>query len=162
MTLRDSVLGGEGVASDRLACYGMPHVMAHYTGGGVNDYAKDEGAVCMFCGRVATDAHHLPPKSTAHTILLRNHVLRPALVALCRECHEAMHAGMIEMTWAWDSDDARSRWESGEWLDHGVAPHDSWLYSAGRWSAFDWRNARTVRWRGTPADIREGVGGTCG
>ena len=94
----DSFRDASGLSDHPSACCGMPHLGARYTGRGVNAYRLDEGAPCAFCGRPAAHAHHEPPKGTGGGVL---HLgtphgvfdLRPALVALCPECHDARHAG---------------------------------------------------------------------
>lgn len=124
------------------ACCGMPNLGARYTGPGVNDYQLDEWAVCAFCGRPAAHAHHEPPKGTGGGVL---HLatpegtfdLRPALIAMCPECHEARHAKggdeRLRIRWEWDNPMLAMRWWKGGMLAELAEPHATELYAFGRY-----------------------------
>lgn len=125
------------------ACCGMPHLGARYTGPGVNDYRLDDGAACAFCGRLAAHAHHEPPKGTGGGVL---HLatpegtfdLRPALIALCPECHESRHAKggpeRLGIRWEWDDPIQAMRWWRGGMLAGGTEPHSPDLFGSGRYA----------------------------
>ena len=134
--------------------YGMPHVSAKYTGEGVNRYKLEDGAICPVCGRMATNAHHNPPKGHGKFFTLRTKwgmfVLRPALIALCGSgttgCHGDVHAGRLRIRWEWDDPADLEGWENGFLLSHGTLPHDRDLYRLGCW-VFERNGEEVARWR---------------
>lgn len=120
--------------------HGMPHHMAHYTGAGVNQCALDDGAWCACCGKRATEAHHEPPKGLGGGNSYRSlggERIRPALIALCPECHAKRHSGMLRIEWEFDDQPSLDEWESGWPLAHGFIPHDTMLYECGRWEFYE-------------------------
>lgn len=136
--------------------FGMPHVGCHYAGSGVNTHRLDDGAMCLVCGRPATNAHHEPPKSKCPTFLLStpngSHVLRPALFALCGSgttgCHNGFHGGArYKAEWLWDDDEFERMWWGGELLER-FGPHSPELYDFGRWSILDKRSGSAFEYRG--------------
>lgn len=117
--------------------YGLPHIGCHYSGKSVNSNRLDEGAACICCGRMATNAHHYPPKGTAPVRHRDGYELRPALFAVCGSgttgCHDGWHGGArYEARWEFDSPEYEERWEDGSLLmEYG--PHSPELYGYGRW-----------------------------
>ena len=140
-----SFAAATAMADHPSACCGMPHLGARYTGPGVNAYRLDDGALCAFCGRPAAHAHHEPPKGTGGGVL---HLatphgvfdLRPALVALCPECHEARHAkggdGRLSVRWEWDTPLLAMAWWRGDVLAGGTEPHSPELFGSGRYALY--------------------------
>ena len=145
----------------KLACYGMPHFMAEYTADDTDKYRRAEGAICVVCGRPATDVHHVPPKSTARSVVMETpagkFVLKPALMAMCRECHEAYHRGLVRVRWEWD-EGQRELWESGWLLAHRGFAHGGWLYGHGRWVFWDERTKSAFQFRARPHAAPETFG----
>lgn len=139
-----------GVPYHVAECYGKPHFLASYTGPTVNGTKLAEGAVCMCCGKPATNAHHWPPKGSCPTFTLRGRKLRPALLAVCGSgttgCHDGWHGGArFRALWKWDSDDSAREWWEGDFC--GLGPHDPMLYRFGCWELYDmlWGTIRQVR-----------------
>lgn len=138
MYIPDSyLLHGLSVASAQ--CFGMPHVMAHYSGKGVRTNRLNDDAMCAVCGMMATNSHHVPAVGMGGRnamFTLHGHVLRPALIALCGSgttgCHGLMHSGRLKAEWSWDDDRNAEAWWSGELLGR-FEPHDSGLYLLGEW-----------------------------
>lgn len=137
-----------GLSLNRAACYGMPHLGAHYEGEGVNSHTVDYGASCAVCGKRAAHAHHEPPKGMGAggaylTIegnprhedgrcFIRRYRVRPSLIALCAECHNDRHSGRLSCEWRFDEGWLQS-WLDGELLDMGINAHSDELYDYGRW-----------------------------
>ena len=127
----------EMVSRHKALLYGMPHIGAHYERDDVNSHRLDDGALCAVCGRRATQAHHCPPKSTGRSVLMRTEwgqfVLKPALIALCAECHARVHRHEIEPRWIWNDDECLEEWAAGYLLSHGYPAHSPRLNELGRW-----------------------------
>ena len=134
-----------GVPYNVAECYGKPHFLCEYTGSGVNGTRLFDGARCMTCGRMATNAHHWPPKRTASTFTRNDGItLRPALFAVCGHgttgCHDGWHGGArFRALWLWDSDEYARRWWESNWPDE-IGHHSSELYLYGCWEVYDLRN----------------------
>lgn len=125
-------------------CYGKPHFLCSYTGKGVNSHRLFEGATCMCCGRMATNAHHWPPKKNP-TFTLDGLALKPALFALCGSgttgCHDGWHGGArYKALWRWDCDGYAYEWWEGDMFD--LPPHDQGLYNYGCWEVYDLSDGR--------------------
>ena len=99
---------------------GMPHLFARYRSGDAHEL--EPGARCAACGAPAEHCHHMPPKgigggSATQTVRIADgseHVLRPALIALCGKCHEAYHAtGRLGIEWVWDLPQHGWDWNDG-------------------------------------------------
>lgn len=141
MTFTPSASLLHGLSIEKASLYGMPHIGARYTAGDANAYRLEQGAVCAFCGRPATNAHHEPPKGTCPYFALQTEwglfVLKPALIALCGSgttgCHGARHGGRVKIAWEWFDDVNAEAWWSGWLLAHGYVPHDPRLYDLGQW-----------------------------
>ena len=121
--------------------YGLPHIHCHYEGKGVNTHKLDEDAACICCGRIATNAHHYPPKGTAPVRHRHGYELRPALFAVCGSgttgCHNGWHGGaQYTAEWIWDSPEDALRWEDGTYLEQ-CGPHNPQLYLHGYWVITD-------------------------
>ena len=132
-----SVLRGLSVKSAQA--FGMPCVGARYEGRGVRANRLEEGALCAFCRRPATNAHHVPAVGIGArnaTFTLHGYRLRPALIALCGSgttgCHGECHGGLMRIEWVWDEDAYAEAWWSGELLRQ-FAPHSPMLYELGGW-----------------------------
>lgn len=124
-----------GWSYEKAKCFGMPHFMAHYTSADVRKYERDEGAVCMVCGKPATETHH-EPNGRSYFLLMTpmgRFSLMPALIALCRDCHRARTENRLSIEWEWDSDEIEAKWWSGELLSHGFKAHSPHLNELGRW-----------------------------
>ena len=132
-----------GLIVNRDLLYGLPHIGCHYQNSSVNSNRLDDDAVCVCCGRLATNAHHYPPKGTA-PVRHRNGlslILRPALFAVCGSgttgCHNGWHGGArFEAWWTWDNPFAEKFWEDGTLLKL-YQPHDARLYELGCWTIRD-------------------------
>lgn len=123
--------------------YGKPHIHAHYTAkDNTHRYGRDDGALCVICGKPATETHHWPPLGASHCGMWTMKtpkgafLLKPALFALCRKHHEQFHAHVLMADWVWNDEAAAEEWWSGKLLTH-VRPHDAGLYAYGRWR-FTW------------------------
>lgn len=126
---------------NREMLYGLPHIGCHYEGKSVNSHKLDEDAVCVCCGKIATNAHHYPPKGTAPVRHRNGYELKPPLFAVCGSgttgCHDGWHGGArYEAWWRWDRHEYELQWEDGTLLDrHG--PHSPALYYYGCWVIYD-------------------------
>ena len=82
-----------GWSYDKAKSCGMPCVGARYTADDVRKYELVEGALCTVCGKPATDVHHEPNGRMPFCMKTKwgLFVLKPSLIALCRECHEKRH-----------------------------------------------------------------------
>ena len=134
-----------GVPLHVAECYGKPHISCSYIGESVNKTKVDDGALCVCCGALATNAHHYPPKRTSPTFKLRTLKLKPALFAVCGSgttgCHDEWHGGArYKALWRWDCDDAAREWWEGGFC--GLAPHDPMLYVFGCWELYDMKSGR--------------------
>lgn len=132
---------------DRDMLYGLPHVDCYYKNDSVNSNRLIEGAVCMCCGRFATNAHHYPPKGTAPVRHRNGLTLRPALFAVCGSgttgCHDGWHGGArYEAWWEWDTEDYKRQWEDGTLLKEYGA-HNPKLYNFGCWVIHDKKSSYT-------------------
>ena len=122
-------------------CCGMPHHGAHYTADDVRRYEMDEGARCLVCGKPATEVHHEPEKRISFTMRTPwgYFVLKPALIALCSDCHRLRSDKRIWITRRWDDESDEELWWSGEMLSHGINAHSPALSEMGRWEVTDAR-----------------------
>lgn len=126
---------------NRDMLYGLPHIGCHYANKSVNSNKLDEDAMCVCCGRMATNAHHYPPKGTAPVRHRNGYELRPALFAVCGSgttgCHDGWHGGArYEAWWRWDTYENEQRWQDGTLLDK-YGPHNPKLYYFGCWVIHD-------------------------
>lgn len=126
-----------GLSLPVAECFGKPHYNAWYLtkGDNVKSYRFDHEAPCMVCGKPATNAHHQPPRSKG-LLVLRGHVLRPALIALCGRgntgCHGMVHNRQLSIGWEWLNDKYAEMWWSGELLGQ-MEPHSEELFNYGYW-----------------------------
>ena len=123
-------------------CYGKPHLGAYYATGSVDSNRLKEGAICVCCGRPATNSHHVAPKSRGHFFELHGKIMRTALFAVCGSgttgCHNGFHGGgRFRALWVWDDRRWESDWWSGRLFDQGIEPHDPLLFEYGRWELYD-------------------------
>lgn len=136
------VLGGLPVETAQM--FGMPHAGCLYRGPSGDAHSLEEGALCAWCGRPASNCHHVPAKGMGgrnRTFVLRTpmgaFVLRPALIALCGSgttgCHGLAHSRGLRIRWMWGRAEYAEKWWSGHWLSHGIVPHDPRLYELGFW-----------------------------
>lgn len=123
-----------GYSYENAKCYGMPHFMARYKGGDYRKYEKEPEAVCMVCGSPATDTHHQPSRGIFD---LRTKwgifALMPALITLCRGCHEKVEHSEILIRWEWNDGETEALWWSGWLPSHGYPAHSPRLYELGGW-----------------------------
>lgn len=135
-----------GKSVERARLYGMPHVGAKYTCAGTKSYERYLD-ICPVCGRPAVNTHHEPPRGIGGGgyLALAGIALRPALIALCRECHEKRHAHELTFTWEWDDDIFEEMWSTGFLLED-YEPHDEALYEFGCWAVYkDGKKIREIR-----------------
>lgn len=128
--------------------HGMPHLGAHYETADVNSHTLDDGAYCAFCGARAVHAHHEPPKQMGGGNSYRELggvEIRPALIALCAECHAARHSGRLRIEWVWLDVASMNEWNSGFPLENGFVPHDLLLFEIGYWQFTSLTTTRIVR-----------------
>lgn len=121
-----------------LRLYGMPCLSAKYTSDDVASYTwTGDYPVCVACGRVASPhaVHHEPPRGKGSLLLptkMGSFALKPALVLLCKRCHDDRHdRKLLGIEWVWDSEDDERKWCDGTWLSRGLEPHGSWLFEHG-------------------------------
>ena len=124
-----------GMSIDKARLFGMPHVGCHYANLSVNSHKLDRGARCAVCGQIARHAHHEPQKGMGGTrgFLLHEFALRPALLALCPQCHHDRHFSDLSFTWLWEDDESEAEWASGKLLRDGFGPGSEELFSLGYW-----------------------------
>ena len=132
--------------------YGKPHVGCSYAGKTVNTHRLDEDALCVCCGKLATNAHHYPPRGTSPYFKFKGLELKPALFALCGSgttgCHGQWHSPRrFTALWKWDSEDYMRAWWEGDLLGE-YAPHAPGLYLFGRWELYDMEKGRIWEVRG--------------
>ena len=151
--------------------YGMPNIGCHYTRDDVAATAPDDDWVgCVVCGKTAHQCHHEPPRSVSRAavgaktmngaLLLETpngtHVLKPALIALCRECHAKRHNGDIRIEWVFDREEYEQRWLDGSMLSSPATvgtglylePHSIHLYGFGSWKITDKTTGYRYEYRG--------------
>lgn len=138
-----------GFSIDKARLYGMPHIGCCYVGASVNSYDRAYGARCAVCGNLAHHSHHEPQKGMGgggKGFRLGGFTLRPALIALCADCHEKRHKSLISFDWKWDDPGTEELWASGYLLESGFAPHDEMLFMLGCWEVFSNRQLlKTIR-----------------
>lgn len=147
-----SLLRGLSVATAQL--FGMPCAGAHYATRQVRSNRLDDDALCVFCRRRATNAHHVPPVGMGRrnaTFTLHGYRLRPALIALCGSgttgCHGDCHSGRMKIEWVWDSDEFARAWWSGDLLKE-FGPASRMLYEFGHWKLTKEGTGTVVRLNG--------------
>lgn len=132
-----------GLAYDWAHLFGMPHIGAEYRSYRTGTYRVFEGEPCLICGRQATNAHHVVPRSVWGVFHIDGHELRSPLFALCgsgtQGCHDGFHGGArYEVVWEWDSDEEESLWWDGTMLgEMGYMPHDDRLFRHGKYVIHD-------------------------
>lgn len=126
-----------GMSIDKARLFGMPHVGCHYAGNSVNSHKLYRGTRCAVCGETASDAHHEPQKGMGggKGLPMHGYVLRPALLALCPQCHHDRHFGRLSFVWFWRDEETEIDWASGKLLRDGFKPHDPELFRLGYWVA---------------------------
>ena len=150
--------------------YGKPCIGAHYMGNDdVHKYRRD-AARCIICGQPATDVHHWPPIGKSHAGLWTLetpkgwHVLKPALFALCRTCHDRWHSGQISADWIWETPEIDEAYWAGEITRHvQFMPQAAGLYKLGHWrftfkggGGFDYRETEEDgQWKAIRTAIRK-------
>lgn len=147
-----------GLSAEVAELYGKPHLGAIYTGSSATRYQATVYR-CIYCKhRLATNVHHVAPRSKGHTFKLvtpeATWELRSALFALCGSgtmcCHGRFHTGWIKARWKWDSQEAEDAWWSGELLSK-YEPHSPELYNYGGWVLEDKMYQSTWELRGEGA-----------
>ena len=144
--------------------YGMPNIGCHYTRDDVAATAPDDDWVgCVACGKTAHQCHHEPPRSASRAkgsgktkngaLLLETprgkFVLKPALIALCRECHAKRHNGQLEIAWAFDTEEYERQWLDGYLLSRmHIDAHSEHLYGYGCWKIHDLTTGYRFEYRG--------------
>lgn len=131
-----------GVSAERVELMGKPSLGAHYEREDYRSHKLDDGARCVFCGRPATDAHHVVPRSTLRGYLvetpLGKFVTLSPLFALCRDCHNDLHMrARYHIRWEWKSDQYAEEWENGHTLAHICPAGSSFLFQQGRYVVTD-------------------------
>ena len=124
-----------GTSYKKAKCCGMPHFMARYTSGDIKHYKRKHDAICMICGRPATETHHEPPGRLYFDLRTKWGIfmLRPALITLCHECHELRTNNRLSISWEWNDEETEELWWSGYLLAHGYPAHSPRLYDLGGW-----------------------------
>lgn len=145
-----------GLSVQRAELFGKPGWMARYEGASATSHRACEGAVCVCCGRPASNVHHVSPLGRGRSFTLDSQVgswdLKPALFAVCGTgttgCHNGFHGGArYKAEWVWDTDRDAEEWWSGRLL-LTVGPHSPLLYLYGGWRITDAATGREtqVRW----------------
>lgn len=126
-----------GLSSGQASCFGMPHMGADYRNATGDAHKLESGLHCVRCRlNPAEQAHHEPPKGMGgakRTFTLHGYQMRPALLALCAECHHERHQMMYTIRWKWFEPDYERMWWEGELFAEGYVPHDPRLYDLGEW-----------------------------
>ena len=117
------------------SCCGMPHHGAYYTADDIRRYRMEDGARCLVCGKPAKHVHHEPEKRLSFTMRTKWgwFVLKPALIALCPDCHRLRSNKRIWIDWVWNDGEHEERWFDGHLLAHGYLAHSKRLYELGKW-----------------------------
>lgn len=142
-----------GVSINRLELMGKPHIGAHYEREDYRTNRLDEGARCVICGRIATDSHHLVPRSvlrgyTVDTPLGRFVTMSP-LFALCRTCHKDIHdRGRYNFEWRWTKKQYVDEWHNGHTLAHVCRPGSDFLFQEGYYLMTDKLTGTTRKLKG--------------
>lgn len=153
MTYRPEEGQLRGLSYEVASKYGMPHLGCFYSNSRIDSHRRHDGAPCAVCGKIASNAHHDPPRRHGLFVMetpMGAFVLRPALIAVCGSgttgCHNGFHGGArYEARWEWLTDEAARKWWSGWFLSHGYEPHDPRLYQFGCWLITDFKTGRTYR-----------------
>lgn len=121
--------------------FGLPHIGAEYTSYESGGYTVLDGEPCVVCGRPATNAHHVVPKSVRKVVSIGGRMLRSPLFALCGSgttgCHDGFHGGArYKVRWEWDTEEYERAWWSGELLDR-YGPHSDELFRYGKYVLTD-------------------------
>ena len=142
-----------GLSVSTAQKFGMPNAGARYAGRGVRTNRLDDEALCAFCRKPATNAHHVPAVGMGArnaTFSLHGYELRPALIALCGSgttgCHGDCHSGRMRIDWVWDSDEFMRDWWEGRLLRE-FGPASPMLYEFGHWELFKDGVGRVIRLR---------------
>ena len=146
MSYRPSRKATGGLPYTVAEMYGKPHIGCEYFGSSVNSHHLLEDAMCVCCGKLATNAHHFPPKGTCPTFTFRGRKLKPALFALCGSgttgCHGQWHSPRrYTALWKWDSEKYAKAWWEGDLLGE-YEPHAPQLYLFGCWEVYDLLDGR--------------------
>ena len=95
-----------GIGADRFELLGKPSLGAYYARADYRSHRLLDGARCVICGRPATDAHHVVPRSTTKGVEVSTphgpRKLLSPLFALCRDCHRDIHdRARYRVVWVW-------------------------------------------------------------
>lgn len=142
-----------GIPRDRADLMGKPSIGAHYEREDYRSHKLDDDARCVICGRRATDAHHVVPRSTVRGYTvdtpLGMFVCLSPLFALCRECHHDIHMrARYQIRWEWKAEQYRQEWENGHTLAHICRPGNSFLFQEGCYIVKDAKTGKEFEVRG--------------
>ena len=123
---------------DVIRLYAMPNLNASYTADRIEATKWDgDYPECAVCGRThgPHEVHHEPPRSKGSLLLdtpWGNFVVKPALICLCKDCHEDRHAKLLRIDWKWDSEEDEEKYLDGWFYAHGYQEHDARFFRHGR------------------------------
>lgn len=131
----------QGLSYDWAHLFGMPNIGAEYDDYEAGTYRLLDGEPCAMCPGLATNVHHLVPRSVRKTFFLGGTMLRSPLFALCGSgttgCHDGFHGGArYKARWVWDDPATEGRWWSGELLGL-YGPHSDGLFGLGEYVVTD-------------------------
>ncbi|MEG0503548.1 MAG: HNH endonuclease [Raoultibacter sp.] len=148
--------GTQARSDGDIALMGMPHVGAYYAKGYSNKkrrYAADRDAICPFCGKPATEVHHVVETGMGgHQLPVNVYTewgtfpLFSPLWAVCgfgncSGCHGCLLSG-ISVVWVWDDDESEEIHRTG-YLWTICEPHSSLLWEMGHYEIK--QGGRTIR-----------------
>jgi len=164
--MSELILSSLHVDKDVAISYGMPNIGCHYTRDDVAATAPDDDWVgCVACGKTAMQCHHEPPRGLSDAIDPKTNrkkngallletprgkfVLKPALIALCKECHDKRHNRDLEIAWRFDTEEYEAQWLDGYLLSRmHLEPHSIHLYGYGCWKFHDKKTGYRFEYRG--------------
>lgn len=125
-----------GLSIEAAECFGKPNVNAGYLDSiHIDRYFHNGQALCPFCGKPVTNAHHQPNRSKG-LLRIGDTLLRPSLIGLCGSgttgCHGKVHQRKLKIQWKWTDDHFAEKWWNGE-VFYKIPPHSEELYEHGYW-----------------------------
>lgn len=134
-----------GLPMDRANLYGKPHLGgAFYPDMRTKLGHLEPDAVCVVCGKPASNAHHVVPKgmgggsATLHLPFDDKGIeLRSPLMAVCgmgnvSGCHKRMHDRDVRVRWEWDEPKYEEWWWKGYFFQNHEQ-HDPAFFNFGRY-----------------------------
>ena len=121
-----------------ILLYACPNINAEYTADSIDSYRwTGDWPECAVCHRTRgiDGVHHEPPGR--RSLLLQTakgqHVVKPTLMTLCKECHKDRHdRAALAFAWEFDSPEDELAFLTGELFRAGWQEHDRRFWEIGR------------------------------